>query len=165
VKRFAVGFRVAKDVRERLEAAARTSGRSLSQEAETRLLFGLRDERTAGDILDFRYGLQTGVLLRLIGEVLTERDDWLSHPLAYSRVRAKINLILDALATGEPPPEQEDIPPGWTPITPEEDVRQTLGRLFASSPAPLYGDLARELWLRLGDAAVRRIMIWLRRRP
>jgi hypothetical protein len=154
-------------MREALEVAAEKSGRSLTQEAETRLEFGLRDERAAGDLLDFRYGLQTGGLLRLVGETLTERDDWLSRPQSLARVRAKIALVLEALSTGEPEPqpEPERPAPGWTTITPEEDVRQTLTRLFASGSGPLENETARELWLRLGDAAVRRIRIWLRRHP
>jgi hypothetical protein len=175
VKRFAIGFRVSREVRERLEAAARASGRSLSQEAETRLLFGLRDERSAVDLLAFRYGAQLGGILLLLAEVASygESSDWLNDPVRFARHRAKIGLVLDALSPpDEPPPgtdltpRQEDLRPGWTPVPIEDDVRQVLGWHFAAGrPPALMTETARDLWLLLGDSATKRAMLWARRRP
>jgi hypothetical protein len=83
-------------------------------------------------------------------------------------MRTKVDLIFNALSPGAPPPgtpitpDIRDLPPGWTPVTPEADVLKVMGRLFAWN-APLTSDVGREIWLRLGDVASRRVSIWVSR--
>ena len=97
-----MGFRPTPEIRARLEAAARTSNRSLSQEIESRLERSFLEESSAKE---FFGGTQVFALARLIAAVVsvveagtgkTWRDDRDTH----LQVRAAIDKILDSLGPG-----------------------------------------------------------------
>ena len=103
-KRYPVGIRTTKALREALWSASRASGRSLAQEIEFRLERSLDRERQVVDALELVFDRQVAGLMLAIGCVVKQarpkprRHDWLSDPEAF-RVQAEaINLLLQALA-------------------------------------------------------------------
>ena len=123
-ERLPLGLRVTKETKRRLDAAARASGRSQSQEAELRLEHTLNDEKSVLDVLELMYGRRwTGLLLMLAcaGQLTGTRgvfvsqwnlqggEDWLADPYAYDQMVRAVNFILEAFrpegpiqARGEP---------------------------------------------------------------
>ena len=65
-----VGFRVAPALRTALEDAARAKGRSLSQEAESRLEASFARGALLDDALELAYGKRLAGLLMLLGEAM-----------------------------------------------------------------------------------------------
>ena len=111
-KRFPIGLRVSKSVRERLEQAAAESGRSLSQEVELRLERSFDKQDSALDGLSLRYGERFAKVLIAMAEaglaaghfygsiVATDRSDgienWDSYPTAFQMASAAIHEVLEA---------------------------------------------------------------------
>lgn len=70
-KRIPLSMRITPSVRKSLVAAAATSGRSITQEAELRLEYSLRDERVLDEALELAYGpINADFLLSLLAPIL-----------------------------------------------------------------------------------------------
>lgn len=123
--RVPLGLRVTPELKEKLDAAARQSGRSQSQEAELRLEHSFRDERVLESAQDRIYGTQLSGLLMLIAKAmrdigascgkykdgkleftLNSIENWLSNPYAFDQVVKGVNAIFEAIR-----PEGEAIAP------------------------------------------------------
>ena len=154
--RHGMSFRVSQAVRQALVAASEQSGRSISQEAELRLEMALRDERGFRDNLDHVFGPQGAAVLQMIGFLMRQDGDWIEDPMKFALMRRRIGLILDAIQ----PPEVPSIVEGELGAL--GDVRQIFHQLFARNPNAVWLRWHLELRERLGDAAVGRIMRWLR---
>lgn len=137
-KRYAIGLRVSKAARERLEQAAAETGRSLSQEVEMRLEDSFRREQSALDALGFKYGdrfaevliaaadagLQAG---RLYGsEVARDRGDgienWTTYPTAF---KAAIDAMQEVLMALRPVGGMKEKPVG-SDIKSPRDIAQAI---------------------------------------
>jgi hypothetical protein len=151
-KRQTAGLRMTTDLRRALEAAARRTGRSLSQEMEALLEMAIGRRQALPTLLDHAYGFHTSVLLLLIGDLSQTGEtlelDWLNTPAGFARMRRAIALLLDLL---DPALEGLSKPRG------DDGVLLLLTRLFATPPHPLYKDWALERRLRLGDSALTRL--------
>jgi hypothetical protein len=181
-KRVSLGLKVTGEIKQRLDAAAQTSGRTQSQEAEVRLEQSFRDESLLPQILDSAYGRQTAGLLMLLGRGIKEAsalaafsatfsldavDNWMSHPWAYKQAIEAVQLVLDEL---RPPGDAEPpkINAGLTAIS--EDLREAadhIGRgvavsLLHSVAAPdtaALGDGMKEVRERLGATVTDRLLM------
>jgi TraY domain len=118
-RRIAMSMRISPKTREKIEAEAAKSGRSLTQEIELRLEQGFRDEDRAPLFHDVVYGPQAAAFLGIIGRTLREvtsmarhygegsarTGDWISDPQAFGMVEGAIGEILDRLRPpGDSPP-------------------------------------------------------------
>ncbi len=112
-KRAWINLRCSPELRERLEAAARISGRPMAAEVEVVLERALRDERSFEDNLIHVFGKQGSGMVQILGRLMkgkdtpagfVEEDDWLADPTHFAEVRGRITRVLDAFA---PPGEAE----------------------------------------------------------
>src|SRR6267378_3796536 len=71
-ERVPMSFRVTPGFKEKLDRAARESGRSLAQEIELRLERSLDEERHLADALEIGFGRQVAGLMLAIGYVIKE---------------------------------------------------------------------------------------------
>ncbi len=69
-ERFQLGVRVTPEMKGRLEAAAEESGRSLSQEAELRLVWSFQSEDVLTDALALRFARAPAGIIRALAEVM-----------------------------------------------------------------------------------------------
>jgi hypothetical protein len=98
--------RITADLREWLEKAAKTSGRTLSQEIENRLRETFREEKELSD----RFGTyRTALILQVVALVLNAmrnpqnpNAEWLDDPHAFQLAKDAINHTLDAIRPKEP---------------------------------------------------------------
>jgi hypothetical protein len=138
-KRVSLGLKVTAEIKQRLDKAARETGRTQSQEAEVRLEQSFRSEDLLPQILDLVYGRETAGLLMTIGECIKDAApifcflnggglsaaDWMQRRWTYNQLREAIQVILEVLE-----------PPGT-------DVLQT--------PAELVGEIPTEMRLIRGQ--------------
>jgi hypothetical protein len=119
-ERIPLGLRVTKETKQRLDDAAKASGRSLSQEAELRLEHSFEAERVALSGLDLRFGRHwTGLLLAIAQAAQTTGtrglmisrwnfegcEDWVLDPYAYDQALRAVMFILEHFRPkGEPKP-------------------------------------------------------------
>jgi hypothetical protein len=151
-------IRVSPDVRRALEDAAAFSGRSISSEAEQRVEAGLAGERHFTEVLAQVAGVQGSALLELIGHMMRQQGDWLDDASAFSTMRRRIDLLLDAVAPPAPPGDAQGDP--WA--SPEvAEVEALLARLFKLNPNAVWFRWAGDLQDRLGVDVTRRIMRWV----
>jgi hypothetical protein len=100
-----MSFRVTPGFKEKLDRAARESGRSLAQEIELRLERSLDEERHLADALEIGFGRQVAGLMLAIGYVIKEAQPgyqpgelgWLSNPEAFRVIAASVNSLLQAI--------------------------------------------------------------------
>lgn len=95
-KRHPINMRTTKEVREKLEAASRWSGRSLAQEVEYRIEQAFRDEAAESDYMG---GPHNVALTRLIGTVVAALEasrgrKWTENNVVLADAEALISLIL-----------------------------------------------------------------------
>jgi len=135
-----VGFRAPRELKERLEAAAARSGRSLSTEAQIRLEKSFEKQDLLGGALELAYGPHLAGILMLASEVTSEvgrlggftsgasgeaMDNWLEDPFAYDQAAAAAYMVLDAFRPpGDPhvlrkngKDAREEIAAGAMPLT------------------------------------------------
>jgi hypothetical protein len=93
--------RITPQLRKAIEKAAKSSGRSVSQEVEHRLSRTFKED---ADIVDVFGSRQTYRLMRMMADAVHvgSRDgqpvDWLADPVAFVFARAAINAVLDVVA-------------------------------------------------------------------
>jgi len=109
-----MSFRVTPDFKERLDQAAKESGRSLAQELELRLERSLDQERYLGDALELGFGRQVAGLMLAIGFAAKDAAaparrppqlGWLADPEAFRLVAESIDLLLQTIAPHTDHPE------------------------------------------------------------
>jgi hypothetical protein len=174
-----VGFRASKDLKEKLEAAAHNSARSLSSEAQFRLEQSFRDESTREGFAEMFYGEVGAGLLKVFGEAIQivtilantqskvspGKDEWLSSPAAFDAVDSAIRQILDRLRPAgdfDPIVNPGTIAvPGVPPTTPVGiAIAEYLLRRIAADKRNTSDGLSRigaRLRAKLGDPAAARI--------
>lgn len=128
-ERVPLGLRVTPEVKRLLDATALRSGRSQSQEAELRIEYSLRDDRSLFDLLDHIYGAETAALLTSFGEVIKAiglpapqlalarskeeqpNATWLNDPFLFDEIVKALNIFLEALrpAGDRSPPKRYEI--------------------------------------------------------
>ena len=119
-ERFSLGLKVTADIKERVDQAARESGRTQSQEAEYRLQGSFDREDLLSDVLALAYGKYVAGILLMLGYAIDAAGrgassirtvggarDWINDPHAFDQaVRAALH-IFDALRPeGTVSPEQ-----------------------------------------------------------
>jgi TraY domain len=162
-----VGFRSPRELKERLEAAAARSGRSLSTEAQIRLEKSFEKQDLLGGALELAYGPRLAGILMLLAEMTCQvgrmagftsgesgeaMDNWLDDAFAYDQAVTAASTILDAF---RPPGDRhllqkngkdarEEIPIVAMPASRAADVLVALRdpqgleqRIKESSSAPL----------------------------
>lgn len=131
-----LGLKVTAEIKNRLEAAARISGRTQSQEAEWRLERSFDRQDLLSEFLEASYGPQVAGLLLLLGGALRDvasvasaltliargvsqdsvkgfsgaawADRWLDHPHAYDEACKAVLTVLEALRPpGSTEPDKE----------------------------------------------------------
>ena len=110
-ERISLGLRVTKETKALLDKAAEASGRSLSQEAETRLEHTFNAGNAVFDALDLAYGRRCAGLLLAIAQVaqitgtravamsqwnFAGCEDWMADPYAYEQAMRGIVCLLEA---------------------------------------------------------------------
>jgi hypothetical protein len=105
-KRHALGIRTTKQLKDLLQRAADSSGRSIAQEIEFRLEQSFERERTLADgMTDALGGPRTAALLRaLAGQAQSWSGDdrWLDNHAGFSTVREMWQRTLDAMVPAIP---------------------------------------------------------------
>jgi hypothetical protein len=106
-----VGFRAPRELKERLETTAATSGRSLSTEAQIRLEKSFEKQDLLSDSLELAYGARLAGIVLLVGNLMKQtgllggfasigsaeaRDKWLDDPYAYDQALKAALIILEA---------------------------------------------------------------------
>lgn len=157
--RASLGLKVTAQTKERIEAAARQSGRTQSQEAEWRLERSLDREDLLSDAMTLAYGRPLAGLLMMLGTVMQAAgqhaaarkgelapEAWLDDAYAFSQAARAAGAILETLApAGDTIAPPVFIPPGQSPaptdreidafVKREHDKPQTLAyQLLASLP-------------------------------
>ena len=156
-----LGLKVTAEIKNRLEAAARFSGRTQSQEAEWRLERSFDRQDLLSEFLEASYGPQVAGLLLLLGGALHDvasieralpliargvsqesvkdfsgavwADRWLDHPRSYDAACKAILTILEALR-----------PPG--PTEPDDETANALKTLgWENIGARVAADFLEEL--------------------
>jgi TraY domain len=69
-ERVSLGLRVTPECKARLDAVARASGRSQSQEAELRIESSFRDQKILVEALDMAFGSQVARVLQRLGQIM-----------------------------------------------------------------------------------------------
>lgn len=138
-ERIPLGLRVTKELKQKLNNAVFTSGRSQSQEAEFRLEQTFNAANTLFDALDLAYGRRwTGIVLAMAhaAQLTGTRsmmlnhwnfeacEDWVLDPFAFDQAVKAINAILEAFR-----------PEGKITVTPQSG--------FARYPKSMFEDLGR----------------------
>jgi hypothetical protein len=86
IKRYPLNMRTTKRIREKLESAAESSGRSLAQEVEYRLELSFKTQDLLHDVLTLAYGERLANLLTQIGndnKHITDAEHTLSEMNAF----------------------------------------------------------------------------------
>jgi hypothetical protein len=102
-KRFPLNLRTTKEIRELLEEAARTSGRSLAQEIETRVEQTFRRDAAYGGVEGWR--LSYTMAASFLNAAERAGEDWTRDSIAYVRGAA---AVLDDLLIKVPHDDNRD---------------------------------------------------------
>jgi hypothetical protein len=96
-ERVSLGLKVTPEIKNRLDTAATITGRSQSQEAETRLAGTFEHENTLSEIMGLAFGEANGGLMLLSGEALrvfVPHGEWVDEPATYETVaRVFVRLL------------------------------------------------------------------------
>ena len=129
-ERVGLSLRVTPEMKRALDAAAESSGRSLSQEAEARLERSFQNEELLPQLLQIARGRQLAAVLQIIGYVMKETGNqvgffeagtldgaagWFDNPNALAQAVAAGHEILSALRPAEGA-EAKPLPPGFENI-------------------------------------------------
>ena len=168
--RASLGLKVTDEIKQRLDMAAKASGRTQSQEAEARLERTFRDEDLLPQLLEIAYGREVAGLLLALGSVMRDAGEhagvrstnsfggaaeWFANPIAYEEARAAAATVLDALRPSGPLLEASEV---------NADAVAGLGKQIAdgmlealSNPARegIAGDRAAPICKLLGTAVAR----------
>lgn len=107
-KRIPLSMQITPSVRKSLVAAAAASGRSITQEAELRLEYSLRDERVLDEALELAYGrVNADILLSLLAAILksaqqvsdtfSDYESWMDNKNTSSAILEIFNELFFAI--------------------------------------------------------------------
>jgi len=151
-----MSLRVTPATKRGLDAAAAATGRSLSQEAESRLEQSFRNENYLDQAMDLAYGRRLTALLKLLGRVMVDvgpiaaikktgrhQDavDWMSNAYAFDQTVKAVATVLTALR-----------PDGDAAAPSETAADNSLGEMMATGALIAIKD--RECGGELGDWAL-----------
>jgi hypothetical protein len=148
-KRLSFTMRITQTMRDKLEAAARLSGRSVSEEAQIRLE---NNERTFKDGLVHVFGRQWAGVLVLSSYLMRQEGDWLDDPRAFMRARNRLGALLSILQPPGTPPE-----PKWGF---DEEGLQVVEPIVTRKPTAAWRRTNAEIYELLGEPAMRRLWDW-----
>jgi hypothetical protein len=129
-----VSLRLTAEMKAHLDAAAKSTGRPLSQEAELRLEQTLKAESLINQVLTLKYGRQLAGVVRMVGDAMVEAgphqafensktleaaNNWMSDPAAVAAAKEAAMHIIDVIS-----PTNADAEDGKT---------RSIGRGFAKS--------------------------------
>jgi hypothetical protein len=167
-QRVPLGLRVTPELKERLDNAAKETGRSQSQEAELRLERTFREGDLLPELMAATFGAKLAALLMVVGDAMSAvgptvahidtqtpegAEDWLNNPVAFDQAVKAARTVLDAMA-----------PAGQTtPRSPKVSIAEGYARFYlniASGQQSMTG--ARGRWgnavqVMLGNDLVDRI--------
>jgi hypothetical protein len=170
-ERLALGLRVTKEVKQKLNQASYLSGRSQSQEAEFRLEQTFNANRTLFDALDLAYGRRwTGLILALAHAAqmtgtramsvnywnFSGGEEWVSDPYAYDQAVKAVNTILEAFRPKgkikiEPVYDFARLPAGMLEKLGEEFAEGLLAQLKQPNPEVREAEIVTNIVQRLTD--------------
>jgi hypothetical protein len=148
-KRLSFTMRITQTMRDKLEVAARQSGRSVSEEAQIRLE---NNERTFRDGLVHVFGRQWAGVLLLSSYLMRQEGDWLDDPRAFMRARNRLGALLSIL---EPPGTPRE--PRWGL---DEDGLEVVVPIVTRKPTAAWLRTHAEIRELLGDSAMHRLWDW-----
>jgi len=109
-EKVSLGLKVTANIKRRLDRAARESGRTQSQEAESRIERSFDREDLLSEVLALAYGRETAGILIMLGLVMTKTGDatahrsrfaksaehWTADPHAFDQAVQAAAMLLDA---------------------------------------------------------------------
>lgn len=110
--RVSLGLKVTPDIKMQIDAAARASGRTQSQEAEMRLEQSFRDEALLFQVLEMNFGTYLCCLLLMIGKAMNDAgrhgallatrkpegaDNWFDNPYGFDQAERAAHQMIDAV--------------------------------------------------------------------
>jgi hypothetical protein len=150
-----LGIRASADLKRRINEAAETNGRSLSQEAEVRLENSFRGERYLDDAMDLAYGPRGAVFLAAIGRALREVDrhsgpviDWMDDAYMFNDLVGAIDVIVETFRPA-------DVPLPEAPPLVGCAIGQNVGRAIKDPENSPWNGWGRPLNAKLGAAAAK----------
>ena len=158
-KRYPLNMRTTKEQRDRLERAARASGRSLIQEVDKRLEQSFRDDAIVGDLADLHTLIRS--YLQLLGIRRTD-PAWgfdLRDPAVADALRTGLDLLVTAVSSG--PLSEERTKEFWiaamktrraSGATTAQIATEAFNVLSVGKLAPPVDPLDVEEWVRAVDA-------------
>jgi len=156
-----LGFRVTPEMKQRIEDAARDTGRSQSQEAEFRLEASFHKQDLLPDALALAYGPGLAAIILMIAEVMSFVGSRYVRREALERHLTNMKRTMDALRAGEEPPP---VSASWLkdewlddPAAFEDAIRAAMTLLEARRP-PTREDEDSKLY-DLGEAIARKILL------
>jgi hypothetical protein len=146
-KRYPLNMRTTFEMRQRLEAAAKDSGRSLAQEAEFRIDRTFQTQRLLAEALELAFGSRLAGLLLVIGDAAkatastagfintgrVDADAWLQSPLVYDEVAKAISKIVEVF---RPPGER----PAAPPFKPQPGLPADLAKIMEQRAKGEFGE-------------------------
>ena len=116
-ERVALGLRVTPEVKRQLDASAKQSGRSQSQEAEFRIEWSFDRNNLLSEVLSLTYGRQVAGILMMLGSAMnhagatalfvaaggpllddkTDLTNWIDHPDAFEQAKLGVAEVLEAI--------------------------------------------------------------------
>jgi hypothetical protein len=169
-KRVSLGLKVTSDIKQRLDAVAKLSGRTQSQEAEARLERSFRDEQLLPQLLEIAYGREVAGLLLALGSVMRDAGEhagvrstnsfggaaeWFANPIAYEEARAAAATVLDALRPSRALPEAPEVNADAAAGLGKQIADGMLEALSNSGREGIAGDRAAPIRKLLGAAVAR----------
>ncbi len=146
-KRYPLNMRTTFEMRQRLEAAAKDSGRSLAQEAEFRIDRTFQTQGLLAEALTLAFGSRLAGLVLVIGDAAkatastagfintggVDADAWLGSPLVYDEVAKAVSTIVEAF---RPPGER----PPASPFKPQPGLPADLAKIMELRARGEFGE-------------------------
>ncbi len=134
-KRHPLNMRTTKEIRERLEAAARASGRSLAQEAEFRLQQSFGRDEIMAETWGGTAALQVWLACASAAKALAVKNGvgWLDDPLTFAQAKHATGLLFDIFGPEGPAPAKKTVGPARMAVA---HVLCRIGHDIAGLPVP-----------------------------
>ena len=140
-KRYSLGLKVTGNIKQRLDHAAKESGRTQSAEAELRLERSFDREDSLVEVLTLAYGAEVAGILMMIGSTIDDvgphtgfaatrtlegANGWTCQPYAFDQAVQGVNRLLEAMRPAGDPSVPQPIPDEL------KEIYQQLGIAFAN---------------------------------
>jgi hypothetical protein len=170
-QRASLGLRVSGTLKQRIDDAARKTGRTQGQEAEARLERSFHDEALLPQLLELAYGPHLAALLMLMGDAmratsgsLEAMETWDADPWVFDQVVKAAGQVLDAARpSGEPPISIDEHMRQQRALAGVRAAGQVLDYTFGRDPREL--DQRRAAARKLAGSLADRIREAMEKRP